>query len=144
MRHIVLIFFCYNTGIIMGTPCDEACSHIHFDPNKHLENTVKAFQEFLQCFQPWYDALYPDPPKVSLETAIERWKISQATTENPSPKPNLEQFDEICEDTKSRVKIFSSIRLVHGSTYRKSKKKCKAEWVYNNYDSITNQLRISH
>ena len=85
----------------MTTPRDEACSRLHFDPNEHPENTLKAFQEFLQRFQLRYDAFYPDPPKVSLEAAIERWKINQATPENPSPKPNLEQFDEICEDTKS-------------------------------------------
>ena len=85
----------------MTTPRDEACSHLHFDPNEHPENTLKAFQEVLQRFQLRYDAFYLDPPKVSLEAAIERWKINQATPENPSPKPNLEQFDEICEDTKS-------------------------------------------
>ena len=43
----------------------------------------------------------PRPNKGLIEAAIERWKVSRATTENPSPKPNLEQFDEICEDPKS-------------------------------------------
>ena len=102
---------------MMATSQDKACSRLYFDPNKHPENTLKAFQEFLQCFQLRYDALYPDPPKVSLEAAVERWKISNTTTENPSPRPNLEEFDEICEDTKSRDKIakflgmYSSSRL---------------------------------
>ena len=101
----------------MATSQDEACSRPYFDPNKHPVNTLKAFQEFLQRFQLRYDALYPDPPKVSLEAAVERWKISNTTTENPSPRPNLEEFDEICEDTKSRDKIakflgmYSSSRL---------------------------------
>ena len=101
----------------MTTPRDEACSRLLFDHSKHLKNTLKAFQEFFQCFQLLYDALYPDPSKVSLEVAIERWKISQATAENPSLKPNLEKFDEICEDTKSRDEIskflgmYSSSRL---------------------------------
>ena len=96
---------------------EEACSRLHFDPNEHPENTLKAFQEFIQHFQLRYDALHPDTPKVSLEAAIERWKISQTTSENQSPKPNLEQFDEICEDTKARDKVtkflgmYSSSRL---------------------------------
>ena len=51
---------------------------------------LKAFQEFIQCFQLWYNALYPDPPKESLEAAIKQWKIT-ATSENASPKRSLEQ-----------------------------------------------------
>ena len=39
--------------------------------------------------------MYPDPPKVSLEAATGRWKIMEATPENPLPNPNLEQFDNL-------------------------------------------------
>lgn len=96
---------------------EEARSRLFFDPDEHPESTLKAFQEFVQRFNLRYDALYPDPPKVSLEAAVERWKIREATQENPSPKPTLEQFDELCEQTKSRDKIakflgmYSSTRL---------------------------------
>ena len=70
---------------------------------------MKAFQEFLQHFQRPYKAFYPDPPKVSLEAVIERWKISQAKF--------CEQFDKICDNTKSQGKTtkllgkYSSSRL---------------------------------
>ena len=80
----------------------------------HSEKTLKAFQEFIfsnlncammQCIH------------VSLEAAIEQWKIMKATPENPSPKPNLEQFDNLCKHTKACDKvskflaIYSSRRL---------------------------------
>ena len=96
---------------------EEARLHLFFDPDDHPENTLKAFQEFIQQFELHYDAMYPDPPKVSLEAAIARWKIMEATPENHSPKPNLEQFDNLCEHTKARDKvskflgIYSSRRL---------------------------------
>ena len=72
---------------------------------KYKAFQLKAFQEFIQRFQLRYDTLYPDPPKVSLEAAIERCKITTATPENASLKPSLEQFDKICEQAKSRDKI---------------------------------------
>ena len=96
---------------------EEARSRLYFDPDEHPENTLKAFQQFIQRFQLRYDAMYPDPPKVSLEAAVERWKIMETTQQNPTPKPTLEQFDEICEQTKSCDKVakflgmYSSSRL---------------------------------
>ena len=96
---------------------EEARLRFFFDPDDHPENTLKAFQEFIQRFELHYDAMYPDPPKVSLEAATEQWKIMEATSENPSPKPNLEQFDNLCEHTKACNKvskflgIYSSRRL---------------------------------
>ena len=96
---------------------EEARLRLFFDPDDHPENTLKAFQEFIQRFELHYDAMYPDPPKVSLEAATEQWKIMEATSENPSPKPNLEQFDNLCEHTKACNKvskflgIYSSRRL---------------------------------
>ena len=84
---------------------EEARSRLFFDPDEHPEGTLKAFQEFIQRFNLRYDALYPVPPKVSLEAAVERWKIREATQGNPSPKPTLDQFDELCEQTKSCDKV---------------------------------------
>ena len=77
----------YNISSALAS--EEARLRLFFDPDDHPENTLKAFQEFIQRFELRYDALYPDPPKVSLEAAIERWKILEATLENPSPKANL-------------------------------------------------------
>ena len=96
---------------------EEARFHVFFDPDDHLENTLKDFQEFIQPFALHYDALYPDPLKVSLEAAIEGWKIMEATPENSSPKPNLKKFDNLCKHTKACDKlskflgIYSSKRL---------------------------------
>ena len=58
---------------------EEARSCLYFDLDEHPENTLKAFQEFVERFQLRYDALYPDLPKVSLEAAIERWNIMEET-----------------------------------------------------------------
>lgn len=90
---------------------------LFFDPNEHPEHTLKAFEEFIQAFELRYNAQYPDPPKVSLDAAFERWKITNVITENPNPKPNLEQYDQIRDEWRSKDKvakllgIFSSERL---------------------------------
>ena len=60
----------YNISSALAS--EEARLRLFFDPDDHPENTLKAFQEFIQRFELRYDALYPDPPKVSLEAAIER------------------------------------------------------------------------
>ena len=73
---------------------EEARLRLFFDPDDHPENTLKAFEEFIQRFELCYDALYPDPRKVLLEAAFEKWGIMEATPENPSPKPKLEQFEK--------------------------------------------------
>ena len=73
---------------------------------------------------------------ISLEAAIEWWKITAATTENASQKPSLEQFDEICEQTKSRKKVskflvmYSSNRLYTDwcMAARKEKTRQNAHW----------------
>ena len=77
---------------------------------------VESIPGLYSSFPFMYDTLYPDPPKVSLEAAIEWWKIT-AAPENASPKSSLEQFDETCEQTKSCNKVskflgmYSSNRL---------------------------------
>ena len=90
---------------------------VFFSPDEHPEDTLKAFEEFTKIFNLRYDAQYPDPPKVSLEAAIERWKVTNATADNSNPKPNLEQYDKICLDWKQKDKVakllgmFSSHKL---------------------------------
>ena len=63
----------------------------------------------MQRSQLRYDALYPDPLKVSLEAVIERWKISKATSQEPPPIPNLEQLDAICKDAEAGDKVANSL-----------------------------------
>ena len=45
---------------------------VFYDPDQHLEDTLKAFEEFTQVFELRYEAQYPDPPRVSLDAAVER------------------------------------------------------------------------
>ena len=50
-------------------------------------------------------------PEISLEAAIERWKITTAAPKIASRKPSLEQFDEICKQNKSRDKVSKFLRV---------------------------------
>ena len=50
-----------------------------------------------------YSAFWIDPPKVPLEAAIERWKILEATLENPSPKANLIFANTLKHTTKYEI-----------------------------------------
>ena len=77
---------------------------IYFDHDEHPEDTLKAFEEFIKKFSLRYEAQFPDPPKVSLETAIQRWKVTSATADNLSPTPDVEQYDKITLEWKDRVK----------------------------------------
>ena len=76
----------------------EARSSLFFDPDAHTEDTLKAFLEFTQRFILRYNAQFPDPPKVSLELAIERWKIHHTTTDTPNTMLDYEQYDQIRDE----------------------------------------------
>ena len=59
---------------------EEAHLHLFFDPDDHPENTLKAFEEFIQQFELHDDVMYPHPPNVSLEAALNNgksWKQHQ-------------------------------------------------------------------
>ena len=81
---------------------------LFFDPDQHPEETLKAFDEFVQDFKLYYAANYPDPPKVSMDAAIQRWKI-----ENGNAEPNVNQFDVIKEawQTKDMVAKFLGLHV---------------------------------
>ena len=68
---------------------------LYFDQDKHPENTLQMFNEFCDKFVLRYNALYPDPPKVSMDAAIARWKVEQTTAENPEPSPTVQQYDAV-------------------------------------------------
>ena len=75
---------------------------LFFDPDEHPDRTLKAFEEFIQDFVLRYDALYPDPPKVSLESAVQRWKYAQTNKDND---PSLDEYDEIVEEWRGKDKV---------------------------------------
>ena len=60
-----------------------------FDPENHPADTLKAFDDFRSAFEFRYAAQFPDPPKVSMDAALERWKVANTTTERTNPKPTV-------------------------------------------------------
>ena len=107
-------------------------NQVFFDPDEHQEDTLKAFDEFTKIFSLRYDAQYPDPPKVSLESAIERWKLSNGT----EARPSLDQYDKICLDWRAKDKVtkllgmFSSHKLYEDWCVAESdeSKRTNAKW----------------
>ena len=91
----------------------ESQASLFFDPDKFPDDTLKAFAEFVEDFELRYDATFPDPPKVSLDAAIQRWKMV-----HEDAKPTLVQYDGIVEDWKDHdrvakfIGLYSSRRLV--------------------------------
>ena len=103
----------YNSNINSKRPQ----SDLYFDPNDHPDETLKAFDNFTQMFELRYDAQFPDPPKVSLDAAIQRWKVENTVAGQQAPIPTLEQYDDLVSSWRSRDKVakclgmFSSNRL---------------------------------
>ena len=87
-------------------------TNLRFDPDQHTEDTLKAFNDFILTYTLRYDAQYPDPPKVSMDTAIARWKNA-----HPEQNPTLEQYDDLRDDWRSKdmvtkfLGLFSSPRM---------------------------------
>ena len=88
-----------------------------FNPEEHTSDTLKSFDDFKTNFEFRYAAEFPDPPKVSMDSAIERWKYANTTDENTNPKPTIQQYDEIRDQWIQKdmvtkfVGLFSSQRL---------------------------------
>ena len=54
---------------------------LFFDP----KNTLKAFNEYMELFELRYNAQFLDQQKMLLDSALKRWKIVNATEQNPNP-----------------------------------------------------------
>ncbi len=92
-------------------------SELFFDPSNHPDDTLKAFDEFTQLFELRYDAQFPDPPKVSLDGAIARWKVQHTTEAQADPKPTLEQYDEIVATWQSKDKVAKFLGMFSSSRF---------------------------
>jgi hypothetical protein len=79
-----------------------------FNPDDHPDATLKAFDDFVQMYELRYDAQYPDPPKVSIDAAIERWKLTQ---QNAEAKPTIDQYDEIRDEWRSKDRVAKFLGL---------------------------------
>ena len=85
---------------------NHAQNKIYFDPDLHTEDTLKAFNEYAQLFELRYAATYPDPPKVSMDSAIQRWKI-----QNGNQEPTIQQFDEIRDNWREKDRTAKCLGL---------------------------------
>ena len=95
---------------------------LYFDPDKYPENTLKMFNEFCDTFVLRYNALYPDPPKVSMDAALSRWKIVNATADIPDPKPTVAQYDTVRDEWRSKDKVIKFLGLF-------SSKRFQNDWI---------------
>lgn len=93
------------------------CTQLFFDPDKHPEDTLKAFDEFTQLFDLRYDAQFPDPPKVSMDAAMQRWKVENTTEAITDPKPNLQQFDQIRNNWRSKDRVAKFLGMYSSSRF---------------------------
>ena len=53
----------------------------------YSDNTLKKFKEFIQTYQLRYEALHSDSPKVSMDSAIQKWKLV-----NPESKLDMNLY----------------------------------------------------
>ena len=79
-----------------------------FNPDDHPDATLKSFDDFIQMYELRYDAQYPDPPKVSIDAAIERWKLTQ---QNAEARPTIAQYDEIRDEWRSKDRVAKFLGL---------------------------------
>ena len=74
--------------------------NLYFDPDLHNEDTLKAFNEFIQMFELRYNANYPDPPRMSMDSALERWKMA-----NDNKAPTLDEYDKVRAEWQSKDRV---------------------------------------
>ena len=92
---------------------------LYFDPDAHPDDTLKVFNEFCNSFTLRYNAMYPDPPKVSMDAAIARWKITNATVDNQDPKPTVQQYDTIRDGWRSKDKVNKFLGMFSSQRFQK-------------------------
>ena len=63
--------------------------------------------------------MYPDPPKVSMDAAIARWKITNATVDNQDPKPTVQQYDTIRDGWRSKDKVNKFLGMFSSQRFQK-------------------------
>ena len=129
-----------------------ASPQLFFDPDCHPDDTLKSFVEFSQDYELRYAAMYPDPPKVSLDSAIQRWKLG-----NNNRNPTMTEYDDIIDQWKSKdmvakfLGIYSSRRLVSDWTMASPVEKARKEATWQqfkeamqSYYKPTENLTLKH
>ncbi len=123
-----------------------------FDPDCHPDNTLKAFLEFVQDYELRYTAMYPDPPKVSLDSALQRWKLG-----HENRNPTITEYDELIDQWKAKdmvakfLGIYSSRRLVSDWTMAVPVEKARKEATWTQFKDVmqtyyrpTENLTLKH
>ena len=90
---------------------------LFFDPQNHPDDPLKSFTEFSKTFLLRYAAQFPDPPKVSLDSALQRWKITHTTDTVTDPKPTIEQYDEVVENWQSEDKVAKFLGMFSSTNF---------------------------
>ena len=127
----------------------ESKANVFFDPDLHPDDTLKSFVDFVKCFELRYEAAYPDPPKVSLDAALSRWKLS-----NNNKDPSLEEYDQVVDEWRGKdmvrkcLGMFSSPRLNSDGNLRSPmglvEKRLPGKHLLRLLCNTINQLRIFH
>ena len=85
---------------------------VMFDPNKHCNDSCKAFKAFCTRFELRYNAQYPDPPPSAMESSVQRWRIlNPPTEENPRPNITIDQYDELKAAWKSQDMVRKALGM---------------------------------
>ena len=90
---------------------------LYFDPQNHPDDTLKSFTEFTKTFNLRYAAQFPDPPKVSLDSAFQQWKIMNTTEDVPNPKPTLQQYDTVVPNWQSKDKVAKFLGMFSSTNF---------------------------
>ena len=84
---------------------------LFFDPDGHPEGTLEAFTGFTKQFELRYNAQNPDVPGVSLDAAIQRWKIEHATTDGTEPRLTFAPYDKICDNWRFKDRVAKFLEM---------------------------------
>ena len=126
----------------------ESKANVFFDLDLHPDDTLKSFVDFVKCFELRYEAAYPDPPKVSLDAALSRWKLS-----NNNKDPSLAAYDHVVDEWRGKdmvrkcLGMFSSPRLnsdCEAQPFGLVEKRLPGKHLLRLLGNTINQLRFCH
>ena len=103
------------------------CNHLYFDPDDHPGDTLKAFEEFIGLFELRYEAQFPEPPRVSMDAALQRWAFTKATVEVPRPQPTIAEYDEIRAEWRSKDKVAKLLGMYSSKRFHEDWRAAKPE-----------------
>ena len=86
--------------------------NLQFNPDRFPHATLRAFNKFIEQYEFWYEAQYPEPPKHAIEACITKWT---ATAKEESTYADME-FIKNTWISKDKVKklhvLFATVRFV--------------------------------